>query len=116
VIHPLLGSVPGTIYPVFRKPRREEATLIEALLAVLAIAVVVLAVVIFRGLRTSDDSDSAELELHMTNIMQAQQSLAGKVDMVSTQQVESSRQLTESFGKSQKESLSPTGSAGSKRR
>ncbi|GMQ94657.1 MAG: DNA recombination protein RmuC [Acidimicrobiia bacterium] len=77
--------------------------MIEALLAVLAVAVIVLAVVVFRGLRTSGDSDPADLELHITNIMQAQQSLAGKVDMVSTQQVESSRRMTESFGKSQKE-------------
>jgi DNA recombination protein RmuC len=76
---------------------------IEALLIVLVIAVSVLAVVVFRALRSTNDSDSAKFELQMTNIMQAQQSLAGKVDTVSTQQVESSRQMTESFGKSQRE-------------
>ncbi len=77
--------------------------MIEALLIVLVIAVSVLAVVVFRALRSTNDSDSAKFELQMTNIMQAQQSLAGKVDTVSTQQVESSRQMTESFGKSQRE-------------
>ena len=39
----------------------------------------------------------------MADLLSNQQALVGKVDMVSTQQVESSRQLTESFGKSQQQ-------------
>jgi DNA recombination protein RmuC len=77
--------------------------LIEVLLVVLIIAVIVLAVVVFRALQSNDDSTATLLELRMTDIMHTQQSLVGKVDTVSTQQVESSRQLTESFGKSQAE-------------
>ena len=75
----------------------------EVLLGVLVIAVIVLAVFMFRSLKSTDGSESAKVEMQMTSIMEAQHSLAGKVDTVSTQQVESSRQMTESFGKSQKE-------------
>jgi len=75
----------------------------EALLAVSVIAVIVLAVAMFRARGTKDDSETSKLELQMTNMMEAQQGLAGKVDTVSKQQIESSRQLTESFGKSQRE-------------
>jgi DNA recombination protein RmuC len=77
--------------------------LIEALLIVLVIAVVVLAIVMFRAFTSKDDSASAVIEQRMTDMMNTQQTLVGKVDTVSTQQVESSRQMTESFGKSQKE-------------
>lgn len=75
----------------------------EALLVVLIIAVIVLSVVVFRALRSRDDSRSTQLDQRMTNIITTQQSLVGKVDTVSTQQIESSRQLTESFGRSQAE-------------
>lgn len=77
--------------------------MIEALLIVLVIAVVVLAIVMFRAFTSKDDSASAVIEQRMTDMMNTQQTLVGKVDTVSTQQVESSRQMTESFGKSQKE-------------
>jgi DNA recombination protein RmuC len=77
--------------------------LIEALLIVLVIAVVILAIVMFRAFTSKDDSASAVIEQRMTDMMNTQQTLVGKVDTVSTQQVESSRQMTESFGKSQKE-------------
>jgi len=77
--------------------------LIEVLLVVLIIAVIVLAVVVFRALQSNDDSASTQLDQQMTDIMNTQQSLVGKVDTVSTQQIESSRQLTQSFGKSQQE-------------
>ena len=77
--------------------------MIEALLVVLIIAVIVLAVVVFRALRSNEDSAAPLIEQKMTDMMNTQQSLVGKVDTVSTQQVESSRQMTESFGKSQKE-------------
>lgn len=77
--------------------------MIEALLVVLIIAVVGLAVVVFRALTSSDESESEQFDQQMTDIMNTQQSLVGKIDTVSAQQVESSRQLTESFGKSQSE-------------
>jgi len=77
--------------------------LIEVLLVVLIIAVIVLAVVVFRALQSNDDAASTQLDQQMTDIMNTQQSLVGKVDTVSTQQIESSRQLTQSFGKSQQE-------------
>ncbi len=77
--------------------------MIEALLVVLIIAVIVLAVVVFRALRSNEDPAASLIEQQITDMMNTQQSLVGKVDTVSTQQVESSRQLTESFGKSQKE-------------
>jgi DNA recombination protein RmuC len=77
--------------------------LIEALLIVLIIAVVVLAIVMFRALTSKDDSASTVIEQRLTDMVNTQQTLVGKVDTVSTQQVESSRQMTESFGKSQKE-------------
>ena len=77
--------------------------MIEALLVVLIISVIVLAVVVFRALRSNEDPAASLIEQQMTDMMNTQQSLVGKVDTVSTQQVESSRQLTESFGKSQKE-------------
>jgi len=76
---------------------------IEALLIVLVVAVVGMAVVVSRSRRSTSDLDTAKLETQIASIVQAQHSIAGKVDMVSTQQVEASRQLTESFGKSQKE-------------
>ena len=77
--------------------------MIEILLVVLIVGVVVLAVIVVRALRTSDDPTLSLVEQQMTEMMKTQQSLVGKVDTVSTQQVESSRQMTESFGKSQKE-------------
>ena len=77
--------------------------MIEALLVVLIIAVIGLAIAVFRALRSGDDSASSQLDQRMADMMNTQQSLVGKVDTVSTQQVESSRQLTESFGRSQKE-------------
>lgn len=77
--------------------------MIEILLVVLIVGVVVLAVIVVRALRPSDDPTLSLVEQQMTEMMKTQQSLVGKVDTVSTQQVESSRQMTESFGKSQKE-------------
>jgi DNA recombination protein RmuC len=77
--------------------------LTEILLVVLIIAVVVLAIVVVRALNSNDDPAESLAETQITEMMKTQQSLVGKVDTVSTQQVESSRQLTESFGKSQKE-------------
>jgi len=59
--------------------------LIEVLLVVLIIAVVVLAVVVFRALQSNDDAASTQLDQQMTDIMNTQQSLVGKVDTVSTQ-------------------------------
>lgn len=77
--------------------------MIEILLVVLIVAVIGLAVVVVRALQSTDDSSAPEMEQQITDMMNAQQALMGKVDTVSTQQVESSRQLTESFGKSQKD-------------
>jgi DNA recombination protein RmuC len=74
--------------------------LIEALLVVLIIAVIVLAVVVFR---TLNDSAASPMDEQMVDMMNTQQSLVGKIDTVSSQQVESSRHMTESFGRSQKE-------------
>ena len=77
--------------------------MIEILLVVLIVAVIGLAVVVVRALQSTDDSPGPEMEQQITDMMKTQQALLGKVDTVSTQQVESSRQLTESFGKSQKD-------------
>ena len=75
----------------------------EALLVALLVAVVVLAVVVFVRLRPTDDAGVGQIDQRMADMLNNQQALVGKVDTVSTQQVESSRQLTESFGKSQQQ-------------
>lgn len=62
-----------------------------------------LAGVVFVRLKPADDSSAQAVEQRMTDLLSNQQALVGKVDTVSTQQVESSRQLTESFGKSQQQ-------------
>lgn len=73
----------------------------EVLLVVLVVVVLVLAGVVFVRLKPADDSKAQAVEQRMADLLSNQQALVGKVDTVSTQQVESSRQLTESFGKSQ---------------
>lgn len=75
----------------------------EVLLVVLVVVVLVLAGVVFVRLKPADDSSAQAVEQRMTDLLSNQQALVGKVDTVSTQQVESSRQLTESFGKSQQQ-------------
>lgn len=75
----------------------------EALLVALLVAVVVLAVVVFVRLKPTDDAGVGQIDQRMADMLNNQQALVGKVDTVSTQQVESSRQLTESFGKSQQQ-------------
>lgn len=75
----------------------------EALLIVLVVAVIALAVVTFIRLKPTDDARVDLMDRRMAELLNNQQALGGKVDTVSTQQVESSRQLTESFGKSQQQ-------------
>jgi DNA recombination protein RmuC len=77
--------------------------LTEALLVVLIVAVIILAAVLFRSVRSDDHGASSAIEQRMGDMMTTQQTLVGKVDTVSAQQVESSRHMTESFGRSQKE-------------
>jgi DNA recombination protein RmuC len=80
-----------------------ESILTEALLVVLIVAVIILAAVLFRSVRSDDHGASSAIEQRMGDMMTTQQTLVGKVDTVSAQQVESSRHMTESFGRSQKE-------------
>jgi DNA recombination protein RmuC len=80
-----------------------ESILTEALLVVLIVAVIILAAVLFRSVRSDDHGASPAIEQRMGDMMTTQQTLVGKVDTVSAQQVESSRHMTESFGRSQKE-------------
>jgi len=75
----------------------------EVLLIVLAVAVIALAVVMFIRLKPKGDIQSDLMDQRMAEMLNNQQALVGKVDTVSSQQVESSRQMTESFGKSQQE-------------
>jgi DNA recombination protein RmuC len=75
----------------------------EALLIVLVVVVIALAVVTFIRLKPTDDARVDLMDRRMAELLNNQQALGGKVDTVSTQQVESSRQLTESFGKSQQQ-------------
>jgi DNA recombination protein RmuC len=77
--------------------------LTEVLLVVLVVVVLVLAGVVFVRLKPADDSRAQAADQRMADLLSNQQALVGKVDTVSTQQVESSRQLTESFGKSQRQ-------------
>jgi DNA recombination protein RmuC len=77
--------------------------LTEVLLVVLVIVVLVLAGVVFVRLKPADDSRAQVVDQRMADLLSSQQALVGKVDTVSTQQIESSRQLTESFGKSQQQ-------------
>ena len=76
--------------------------MIEAILIVLVGAVIILAVVVVRSQRGSDDPREDTIEQRIGDMLQAQQALVGKVDTVAKQQVESSRALTDSFGKSQR--------------
>ncbi|MDK1011219.1 MAG: DNA recombination protein RmuC [Actinomycetota bacterium] len=77
--------------------------MIEAILIVLVGAVIILAVVVVRSQRGSDDPREDTIEQRIGDMLQAQQALVGKVDTVAKQQVESSRALTDSFGKSQRQ-------------
>lgn len=76
--------------------------MIEAILIVLVGAVIILVVVVVRSQRGSDDPREDTIEQRIGDMLQAQQALVGKVDTVAKQQVESSRALTDSFGKSQR--------------
>lgn len=67
------------------------------------IVVLVLAGVVFVRLKPADDPRAQVVDQRMADLLSSQQALVGKVDTVSTQQIESSRQLTESFGKSQQQ-------------
>ncbi|MDK1017739.1 MAG: DNA recombination protein RmuC, partial [Actinomycetota bacterium] len=73
------------------------------ILIVLVGAVIILAVVVVRSQRGSDDPREDTIEQRIGDMLQAQQALVGKVDTVAKQQVESSRALTDSFGKSQRQ-------------
>lgn len=75
----------------------------DLLLIALVVAVGALAAVVFIRLRPARDESSVRVDQRMIEMLSSQQALVGKVDTVSTQQVESSRQLTESFGKSQQQ-------------
>jgi len=77
--------------------------LTEVLLLVLVVAVIVLAAVMFVRLKPKDEARVDLVDQRMTELLNNQQALVGKVDTVSTQQVESSRRMTESFGKSQQQ-------------
>jgi DNA recombination protein RmuC len=77
--------------------------LTEVLLVILVIVVIGLAVVVFIRMKPSDDDRTHQMDQRMADLVSSQHALVGKVDTVSTQQVESSRQLTESFGKSQQQ-------------
>ena len=77
--------------------------MVEALIIVLIVVVVALVVVVLRSRKPDDDARAVRMEQQMGDVVQAQHALVGKVDTISTQQVESSRKLTESFGKSQLE-------------
>lgn len=74
--------------------------MIEGLLVVLVVAVVFLAIVVLRSQRSTDDPVADVLDERLSDMILSQQALVGKVDTVSKQQVESSRVLTDSFGKS----------------
>ncbi len=75
--------------------------MIEGLAIVLAVAVAVMAFLLVRATRSLDEPRNAEMQQRMADLMQAQQSLVGKVDTVSKQQVESSKALTDSVSQSQ---------------
>ena len=75
----------------------------EVLLLVLVIAIIGLAAVMFVRLKPNDEGPVDLVDQRMTEMLNNQQALVGKVDTVSTQQIESSRRMTESFGKSQQQ-------------
>jgi len=77
--------------------------LTEVLLLVLVIAIIGLAAVMFVRLKPNDEGPVDLVDQRMTEMLNNQQALVGKVDTVSTQQIESSRRMTESFGKSQQQ-------------
>jgi len=67
------------------------------------IAIIGLAAVMFVRLKPNDEGRVDLVDQRMTEMLNNQQALVGKVDTVSTQQIESSRRMTESFGKSQQQ-------------
>lgn len=80
--------------------------MIEVLLGLMLLAIVALVVVVLRRDQPeaeSTETGPTEAEKMIADLLKSQQSLVGKVELVSTQQVESSRNITESFGRSQKE-------------
>lgn len=80
--------------------------MVEVLLGLMLLAIVALVVVVLRRDQPeaeSTETGPTEAEKMIADLLKSQQSLVGKVELVSTQQVESSRNITESFGRSQKE-------------
>lgn len=81
--------------------------MIEALIVVLVVAlvatVVVLVVLVVRQRGSRDDAVAGEMYERMVELAQAQQSLVGKVDAVSQQQVFTTNTLTETLSASQKQ-------------
>jgi len=76
---------------------------IVGLIAILGLAVVGLAIVVVVTMRGRDSSPSHDLERAMADLMAAQQALVGKVDVVSQQQVATSKALTDTVTMSQQQ-------------
>jgi DNA recombination protein RmuC len=76
---------------------------IVGLIAILGLAVVGLAIVVVVTMRGRDSSASHDLERAMADLMAAQQALVGKVDVVSQQQVVTSKALTDTVTMSQQQ-------------
>ncbi len=77
--------------------------MIEVLLIVLVVGIGILVYLQTRPVVDADDPSTAALERQLTDLMQAQQALVGKVDTVSRQQVESYQALTDSVSRSQQQ-------------
>ncbi|VAW04010.1 DNA recombination protein RmuC [hydrothermal vent metagenome] len=81
--------------------------MIEVLLIVLLVMLVfgvgVLAYLQIRSPRRVEDPHAGVIEQRMTELMQSQQLLVGKVDTVAKQQVDSSKALTDSLSESQQQ-------------
>lgn len=71
-------------------------------LAVLAVGVGVLVFLQIRAWRPVDDSQADELQQRLAALMQAQQTLVGKVEAIGQQQVTTSKALTDTVSESQK--------------
>jgi DNA recombination protein RmuC len=77
--------------------------LLAILIVLLTFGIGLVGVVLLRGQRSTDHDRVGNLELRIADMVQAQQTLVGKIDVVSQQQITSSKALTDSLSQAQQQ-------------
>ncbi|MGI9584274.1 MAG: hypothetical protein ACR2N7_01635, partial [Acidimicrobiia bacterium] len=77
--------------------------LLAILIVLVTFGIALVGVVLVRSQRSTDQDRVGNLEQRLAEMVQAQQSLVGKIDVVSQQQITSSKALTDSLSQAQQQ-------------